>query len=60
MSVKITKSVEEYTKEIEELNKQNINTYDLLEGQATIFLEKSRELLKEMFKRSLFHHTKGR
>lgn len=46
----MAKSVEEYTKEIEELNKQNKKTYDLLEGQATILLEKSIELLKERIK----------
>ena len=46
----MAKSVDEYTKEIEELNKQNKNTYDLLEGQATILLEKSIDLLKERIK----------
>lgn len=46
----MAKSVEEYTMEIEELNKQNKNTYDLLEEQAIILLEKSKELLKERIK----------
>lgn len=46
----MAKSVEEYTKEIEELNRKNKNTYDLLEEQATILLEKSIDLLKERIK----------
>ena len=46
----MAKSVEEYTKEIEELDKQNKDAYGLLEEQATILLEKSKELLKERIK----------
>lgn len=46
----MAKSVEEYTKEIEELNEQNRDTFGLLEEQAIILLEKSKELLKERIK----------
>lgn len=46
----MAKSVEEYTKEIEELDKQNKDAYGLLEEQATILLEKSKELLEERIK----------
>ena len=55
----MTKSVEEYTKEIEELNTQNKNTYDLLEEQATILLEKSIELLKERIKYEIDNYVKN-
>lgn len=44
------KSIEEYTKEIEELKKKNDDTVDLLEKQAFNLLDKSVDFLKTRIK----------
>ena len=55
----MAKSVEEYTKEIEELKLKNRNTFDSLEEQATILLEKSIELLKDRIKYEVEYNVKN-
>jgi len=44
------KSIEEYTKEIEELKRKNDDSVDLLEKQASILLDTSTEFLKDRIK----------
>lgn len=55
----MAKSVEEYTKEIEELKLKNRNAFDSLEEQATILLEKSIELLKDRIKYEVEYNVKN-
>lgn len=55
----MAKSIEEYTKEIEELKSKNDNMIDSLERQSEVLLEKSIEFLKEKIKHEIEYCVKS-
>lgn len=55
----MAKSIEEYTKELEELKNKNESMFDSLEKQSEILLEKSIEFLKEKIKYQIEYCVKS-
>lgn len=55
----MAKSIEEYTKEIEELKNKNDSMIDSLEKQSEVLLEKSIEFLKEKIKHEIEYCVKS-
>lgn len=55
----MAKSIEEYTKEIEELKNMNDSLYDSLEKQSEVLLEKSIEFLRERIKYEIEYCVKS-
>lgn len=55
----MNKSIEEYTKEIEELERKNEDTINLLEEESALLLKKSIEFLKDRIKYEIEHCVKN-
>lgn len=55
----MAKSIEEYTKEIEELKSKNDGMFDSLERQSEVLLEKSIDFLKEKIKHEIEYCVKS-
>lgn len=55
----MAKSIEEYTKEIEELKSKNESMFDSLEKQSEVLLEKSIDFLKDRIKYEIEHCVKN-